>query len=372
MMSIVEKLAQNAKETPDKFAVIFEGREVTYAELWEKTVRCAHLLKKLGVREGDRVVCQGKYDPYFLTLRFAAHLCGAAFVPADKDAGPAMLAGLAELLDARLIISNRKDEKLPRCVLFEEFGNILPEDTSMEGLAFPKPDSVSDVMFTTGTTGASKGVQLTQRSMAARALSNAREFGDGLGDVCITMVPLNHIAPTMLLDIRITRGGTMIFLDSIMKLKLLLDYIDKYGVTTVYLPPAGIVLLHRLSQNRLANYADRLEKFLIGSAAMSKPQQEYLKRMLPHSRLRYCYASSECGVVSVHRFDRDDRDITCCGKPCATVDLRVVDEAFRPVPPGNVGLITVKSEMNMLALYCCGFSRTVIMVTMGYTHIGTV
>lgn len=221
----------------------------------------------------------------------------------------------------------------------------------MEGLSFPEPDSVSEVMFTTGTTGASKGVQLTQRSMAARAISNAREYDVRSNDVSITMVPLNHIAPIMFLDQRMICGSTIIFLDSMMKLKLMFDDMDKYGVTCIFLPPTGIALLQRLSQNRLADYADRLDFFSTGSAAMTKPQQEYLKRMLPRSRLYCCYASSECGIVSVYRYDGEDRDVTCYGKPCAAVELRLVDEAFRPVPAGSVGLIAVRSEMNMLGYY---------------------
>ena len=350
-MSIVEKLAQQAKETPEKLAVVFEGKEVTYAELWNKTVHCAHLLIKLGVQAGDRVVCQGKYDPHFWAIRFAAHLCGAAFVPADKDASPEQLAGLAERLDARLIISNCKEEKLPRFVLFDELADMLPEDTSMEGLSFPEPESVSEVMFTTGTTGASKGVLLTHRCMAARVFSNVREFDITPDDVSITMVPLNHIGPIMILDQRICSGATAVFLDGMMKLKLLFDCMDKYGVTTVFLPPAGIALLRRLSQNKLADYADQLVAFHTGSAAMTKPELEYLKKILPRSRLYTGYGSSECGVVSVRRYDGNDKDVICVGKPCEAGEVRIVDEAFRPVPAGNVGLITFKSEMNMLGYY---------------------
>lgn len=351
MTSIVERIYHHATQTPDKAAVIFEGAAATYGELWSITVRCAQLLKKLGVGEGGRVVCQCRYDPYFWALRFAAHLCGAAFAPADKDTDARRLSDFAALLDARLVISNVKDEAIPRGVSYDELADMLPKDATMEGLSFPKPDSVSDIVFTTGTTGASKGVQLTQRCMAARAISNAREYGVRPDDVTITMVPLNHIAPIMVLDQRVIRGSTIIFLDGMMKLKLMFDYMDKFGVTCIFLPPTGVTLIQRLSQNRLADYADQLEYFSTGSAAMTKPQQEYVKRMLPHSRLYCCYASSECGIVSVHRYDEAAKDVACCGKPCAEADLRLVDDAFRPVPAGSVGLIAVKSDMNMLGYY---------------------
>ena len=351
MISIVESLFYHSEHTPDKPALIFEEYSVSYSGLRNMIVRCARRLKKLGVREGDRIVCQCKHDPYFPAIRFAAHLCGAAFVPADKDADPVRLADLSALLDARLVIFNGKTETFSRGIGYDEFTNSLTEVSSMEGLSFPDSDSVADILFTTGTTGASKGVPLTQKNVAERALSNVREFDVLKDDVCLTMVPLNHIAPVMLLDQRISSGATMVFLDGMMKIKLMFDCIDKYGVTTVFLPPAGISLLQRLSQNKLAVYADRLRSFSTGSSAMTKSQQDYLRNMLPHSGLRCCYGSTECGVVSVLRYDEFIGDVTCCGKPCAAVDLRVVDEEFRPVSAGTAGLITIKGEMNMLGYY---------------------
>lgn len=352
-MYIVERLAQHAQQTPEKLAVVFEDREVTYAELWNKTVRLAHLFKELGVSDGGRVILQGKYDTFFVAGVFASHLCGAAAVPVDKDASNEMIAQLFAQVDASLVLYGNP-EPLAHGLRFSELEEALPEDDSMEGLSFPGADSVAEIMFTTGTTGAPKGVQLTQKNMLARALAQIKEYGDTRGDVFVTFVPLNHVAPIMIMNLTVYRGHTSIFMTSITKIKLLFSYMDRYGVTTMYLPPSGITVIQRLAGNKLANYADQLMCVSTSSAAMTLQQREFLRKTLPNTHLYFSYASSEAGFISLYRYgvgSAGDKDITCCGKPFATADVQVVDDDFQPVPAGQIGLVAVKGDMVMPGYY---------------------
>ena len=351
MVSVVEQLFHHAEQTPDKAAVIFEGAEISYGELWNKTVRCAHLFRKLGLREGDRVVCQCKYDLFYVASVYAAHICGAAVVPVDKNANSDMIADMAEQIDARLAVCNQKGERFSSCVLYGFLADSLPEDTSLEGLSFPAPESISSIMFTTGTTGAPKGVQITQRAATARLLVRIHEWNVTARNVCISMVPLNHVAPFMALDLYLYCGGTMIFLDGMMKIGRMFEFLGKYGVTAMYLPPSGITLLQQLSKDRLAIYTDQLDYVTTGSAAMNVSQQDYIKTVLPHTRLYTTYASSEAGIVTLYRYDSSEKPINCCGMPCPGVEVRIVDDAFQSVPTGQVGLIAIKSDMVMKGYY---------------------
>ena len=348
--SIVEKLSFYAKQTPDKMAVIFEGTEISYGELWDKTVRCAHLLKKLGLCEGDRVICQCKYDLYYVASIYAAHLCGAAVVPVDKNSDSEMIADMAEQIDARLAICNQKAERFSNCVLYEELAESISEDTSMEGLVFPAPDCVAAILFTTGTTGSPKGVQLTQQSLTGWAIAIC-EFSFSERDVCLATVPLNHAAPFMRLHHYIYIGATTIFLDGMMKIALLFEYLDKYRVNGIYFPPSAITLLQMLSKDKLAGYAEQLDYVISGSSAMMVSQRDYLKKMLPHSRVYTCYGSSEAGLVTLYCYDNSERPINCCGKVISGVELRIVDDAFQPVPTGQIGMMAVKSSMIMKGYY---------------------
>ncbi len=352
-MSIVHRIAQHAEQTPEKLAVVFEGREVTYAELWDKTVRLAHLFKGLGVSQDDRVVFQGKYDAFFIAGIFASHLCGAAAVPADKDASAQMLDEMANRLDARLVVSVHAGHNFPCSVSYGELAGSLPETKSMEGLAFPEPDSVAEVLFTTGTTGAPKGVLRTQLSATTYAIVSkyGLDLTDPANGVMLTMIPLNHVAPIMILERLLYEGGTMIFLDGMMKVGRMFEYMERYGVNSLYFPPSGISLLQKLTKDKLAKYANQIEYFTSGSAALTAPQREYMKQVLPQTRLYTTYASSEAGMVSIHRCDNSDRAINCCGKPSMGVELRIMDDAFQSLPTGQVGLVAVKSDMLMKGYY---------------------
>ena len=351
MNSIVERVFKYAEETPDNIAVIIENEVVSYSELWNAIVRLAHLFKKLGLRDGDRVVCQCKYDLYFIASIYATGLCNAAAVPADKDVSDESIRNLAEQIDARLVICNHKDEGNQNTVIYEELSDILPDDTSMEGLSFPDMDSVETILFTTGTTGTPKGVQITQRNASARTISRLHELNLSTWNSCITTVPLNHVAPITVLERYLYCGGTMIFLNGIIKIGKMFEYIEKYAVNSIYLPPSGISLLQKLAKEKLAEYSNQLKFFTTGSAAMTASQQEYIKKMLPKTRLYSSYGSSEVGVASLYRYDIYKKGINCCGKPCKGMEIKIVDDELQSVKTGQIGLIAIKSESVMKGYY---------------------
>ncbi|MBR6400411.1 MAG: acyl--CoA ligase [Firmicutes bacterium] len=348
--SIVEKLFLYAKKTPDKAAVIFEKEIVTYGELWDNTVRCAHLFSKLGLRENDRIIIQCRYSLFYLASIYAAHLCGAAVVLVDKNANGDMIADMAEQVDAQLAVCNMETERFANTVLYGILAEGLTEDTSMDNLAFPAPESVAVILFTTGTTGAPKGVQLTQRNTTGWATIMC-EYSDSDSEVFLYAVPLNHVAPFMRLQHTIYIGGTVIFMESMMKIGKVFEYVEKYGVNALYFPPAGITMLQHLSKDKLAKYANQLGFVGSGSAAMTVSQRDYLKNMLPKTFLYTTYGSSETGLVSLYRYDNSDKPINCCGRALPGVELRIVDDGFHTVPAGRVGSIAIKSDLVMKGYY---------------------
>lgn len=76
--------ARGARMSPDRVAIVHEGREWTYREMHGRATRLAHALAGLGVRHRDRVAYLGANHPTFLETLFAAGQFGAAFVPSGK------------------------------------------------------------------------------------------------------------------------------------------------------------------------------------------------------------------------------------------------------------------------------------------------
>jgi acyl-coenzyme A synthetase/AMP-(fatty) acid ligase len=350
METIVERLFINAKKNPEKTAVVFENESINYRMLGKRTLQCFHLFKELGVSASDKIIIQGKYTTWFVACIFAAHLCNAVAIPIGNKPSEMAVLSLADRVAAKLVITDFHIDR-ENNILFTTLEECRKFDESFETIVYPPIDSIADIIFTTGTTGNSKGVELTHRNLLINVMVDTYEFEAKPYNVGITLVPINHAAPVWLLYLTIYHGATYIFIEGMNKIKLMFDYMDYYNVRSMYIPPASITALSRLSKDKLHDYADQMICVSTSSAPMQVFQQNYLREMLPKSILYFSYSSSENGIISVYRYHKDFRDITCCGRPCIGVDVRIVDDDYEEVPVGEPGRIIIKSAMNMKGYY---------------------
>ncbi len=349
-MTIVERIRMHAEAHHDKLAVVFENEQITYGELWDKIEKFAGLISEMGVKTGDRVIVQAAYTNRFVIACYGCHLAGAVFVPIEKNADKSMVEDIAKHVEAGLILSNYEFDLHPH-LTYESLEEKVCGFCSHYKFSFPTPDMIADMMFTTGTTGAPKGVVLSHKNILKTALVRVHEVEIKENNVGITLVPLNHVAPMRELYLNGYMGGTFIFLDGITKMKRMFSLIEEYKVTSLYLPPANITILQQLSRDRLHSFAEQIDYVYTASAPMQESQRAFMRQMLPHSRLYFSYGSSENGSVCLHRYDRDEKDITCVGKPCIDVDVKVVNDDFTPVKPGETGTIMIKSDMNTVGYW---------------------
>ena len=350
METIVERLFINAKKNPEKTAVVFDNESIDYGMLGRKTLQCYRLFRESGVSASDRIIIQGKYTTWFVACVFAAHLCNAVAVPIDKKPSEIAVLSLAKRLAAKLVITDFPID-IENNILFTTLEDYSKFDEGFDTIVFPPIDSIADMIFTTGTTGNSKGVELTHRNLSVNVAVRTHEFEVKPDNVGITLVPLNHAAPMWLLYLSIYNGSAFIFLDGMAKIKLMYDYMDYYNVSSMYMPPASISALSMLSKDKLHDYADQMDYVNTSSAPIQVSQQNYMRKMLPKTRLFFSYSSSENGIVSLHRYHNDVRDITCCGRPCIGVDVRIVDDDYKEMPEGEPGRIIIRSDMNMKGYY---------------------
>src|SRR5918997_5264347 len=94
-----------ANWTPDKIALRFEGRSITYADLESRVARVAGMLESLGVKWGDRVAYLGPNCPELLETLFASARIGAIFVPLNARMPPGELRVLVEQSEPRLLVA---------------------------------------------------------------------------------------------------------------------------------------------------------------------------------------------------------------------------------------------------------------------------
>ena len=352
MKTVIQKIYEHSLQRPDNTAVIFENCNISYGELWNRSVALSQQLKAAGVSRGDKVIVQCKYDPLFIISLFAIHLSKAIFIPVDKNPTEESIYALCEKLNAKVLISDLEiDPEGVELINYDRLNILSTSSCEKCSFDFPELKDVADIMFTTGTTGAPKGVELTHENISTTVEVRIAECRIKDNNTSITLVPLNHVAPLRELYLNLYNGSSVIFIDGMIRIKTMFEFMDKYSVSSMYIPPAGISLIMQLTKTKLCEYKDRLDYVYTGSAPMQEAQQEFMRSCLPNSRLFFSYGSSENGTVCLYRYDKYHNNICCCGKPCVGVDLKIVDENFNDVESGELGQIAIKSNMNMKGYY---------------------
>lgn len=97
-------------------------------------------------------------------------------------------------------------------------------------------------------------------------------------------------------------------------------------MTSLDLASSSIAALERLSKDKFHEYVDRIDYVYTIGALMQKPQRDFVRRMLPQSKLFCAYGPSENGMVSLYRYNWNAKDARCAGVPCRGVDVRILDD----------------------------------------------
>ena len=350
MDSIVSQVARYAKERPETIAVIAEEQQITYAELWHEIQGFADFIRSFGFPKGSRIVVKSSPSVWFAVSCFAIHLSGNVHVPLEKTIGVKGLDDVASQLSAAMVISDIKGEGDYAYVSSEEVRKIGQERYNSDiTFDFPTEDMTCDIMFTTGTTGKSKGVMESHRAVVA--VSENVQYGAEIpeGNIYLVPAPINHASAIRKLYVSMLTGTTVVLLDGFTNIKKFYSYIEKYKVTSILMPPAAVRMLLVLSAKKLGEFSGQLHHIHTGSAAFPEADKEKLCELLPNTRLYFAYGSSEAGCVSMFDYSQHKGLISCVGKPNKNADIFIVDDNRNEIKSSkeNQGLIAIRGGMVM-------------------------
>lgn len=276
-MILEDYLEQDARLYPDKTAIVCGAETCSYLQLYERClVRSAHYAD----RRGQVVLFRASPTIGFVVDYFAIHIAGAVAAPMEKDTPQEIIDELEQKLNSATV-----------------------------------PEGIADVLYTTGTTGRSKGVMISHRTIVADAenLIAGQLFSHEL--VFIINGPLNHIGSLSKIYPVIMLGATLYIIDGMRDMNAFFGALD-YPATKMatFFVPASVRMLMQFSAERLASYAEKIDFIECGGAPLPHSDMQELCRLLPKTRLYNTYASTETGIISTYNYNDGECIAGCLGK----------------------------------------------------------
>ncbi|MBK8551797.1 MAG: amino acid adenylation domain-containing protein [Ignavibacteria bacterium] len=165
--SIVDLFEDQVKKTPHAAAVVFEGKELSYLELNERSNQLAHYLRSKGVKEETAVPLYSQRGIEMMIGMLGIMKSGAAYVPVDTDFPQDRIRYMLEDTKAKIIVSSKQSRsKLPFTENIEVIEIEKVTGEPKENLQTKvSPDNLAYVIYTSGSTGKPKGVMIEHRSL---------------------------------------------------------------------------------------------------------------------------------------------------------------------------------------------------------------
>lgn len=373
--SVIENVAHHAVETPDKLCLADQNKALTYQQVWDASAGLAMELSARGVSRNDYVVIESNQSVDYMVVVFAVHLLKAIIVPLEQNAAGSRIKDIMAETESRLFVSPRGIDLLHSGDLTSTAGSVEYFDINdacayacgsdnrkdgkyiasidMEMIEFPVSESVAEVLFSTGTTGKSKGVVLTHGNDIAIAENVCVGVGQKPDNVELIPMPTSHSHGLRRTYANMCNGSSVVFIDGVMYLKKLFALMDSYQVTSMDLSPSMLSIIFKLSKDRLGDYADRLDYIQLGSAPLPEEDKQHLARILPQTRLYNFYGSTEAGCSCLLDFNEMSGRPGCIGKPAVNAHFIVVDEDKNEIAssPDHIGFLASSGAINMLEYF---------------------
>lgn len=341
--------ARQAAGSPRATALTAGGASMSYAELHDLAGHLAARLVAAGVRPGDLVpvlVPRRLVIPAILGVLMA----GAAYVPLDPRYPDTRLANLAERVGAGVIVTD--DELVVRAKAWHTGSFVLVGDA--EGSDLPatsvtvSPDDLAYVMFTSGSTGAPKGVKITHRNVV-RLMTEASVIYDlGAEDVWTMLHSYAFDFSVWEMWGALLFGGRLVLVEDEMARvpDELLDLMDREGVTVLSQTPSALAALAGADESRPAGL-DRLRLIVLGGERLDPATLSgwFARRGDQQPRVVNMYGITETTVhVTYCPITAQDAAADAgspIGLPLPDLDISLRDEDGAPTPVGEAGEIWI-------------------------------
>lgn len=341
-LTVHSRFSQIAATHPDRTALVFGESSLTYAGLERASDDLAAQLQASGVVPGDIIGISLGRSPQSIVATLAVLKAGAAYLPIDLRHPADRLAFMLRDAGVKLLLANDTSDgsQLPPTVRTLAVAGI-PAGAGRPVVSQVAPAALAYVMYTSGSTGEPKGVEIGHQSIL-RLTMQARYMRLDASVRMLHAAPPGFDASTLEIWGPLLNGGCCVLHDEDIPTAAGLEsVIRRHGVTSAWLTAALFNSLVDENVNCLAG----LKELLAGGEALSRPHVKRVLEALPELRLINGYGPTECTTfTTTHLIDRahdvDSASIPI-GRPITETQVYICDRSGELTPYGLVGELLV-------------------------------
>ncbi len=378
-MSVIDDFDRMAQARPDHPCLRWDGGQLTYAEVQRLSHRIAAGLHQAGLRPGAKGAVLSPNDAHAFVCVLGLMRAGLVWLPVNPRNAIEENARTLGAFDCEaLFFHGQFEADLPtlraaapgiRLALRIDSTGHAPGAGEGETLAHwvarqpghfappaLAPDALAAICATGGTTGRSKGVMHTVASVMAFTTAHRELHARDTEPVFLAAAPMTHAGGRMCLSI-LRQGGSIVVLPR-PDPGAVLAAIERHRVTRLYLPPTAIYSLLAHEDLRKRDYSS-LRYFVYGGAPMSASKLRQAIEVFGPV-MSAGYGQTEAPMAIAHLAPEDhfaggaiagEARLSSCGRPTRFVDLRIMDDEGRFVPPGQSGEIVIRGGIVMSGYY---------------------
>ncbi|MEO8145495.1 MAG: long-chain-fatty-acid--CoA ligase [Betaproteobacteria bacterium] len=352
--TVLEAIVRHARVKGSDAAYWTPSRRWTFAELDDASNRIAAGLKSLGIVAGDRVACLTKRTADCVVLVLGANKVGAVCMPVNWRLAPPEIDYIVENGQARLMMADRAFPygKI-RTFITEDFPAWYGKFDELKGQIQVNLDDTALQLYSSGTTGLPKGVELTHRNlMVSMVQSVSKAIGyDGAPDVMLNALPTYHIAGIGVALLTASKGGMSVLFPDFDPAKVVAA-IAEHRITHSFLVPAMIQFMLQVPGAEKADFSS-LKGISYGASPITETVLlDAMRTFKCHFMQVYGLTETTGAITCLPPEDHDPAGpkkdlLRSAGKPIDGVELRVADAAGRDCAQGEVGEVWIRCAQNM-------------------------
>lgn len=338
------------KRTPDAVALVWEGVSHSYRSLNGRANQLARHLRSLGVEMESRVALCLDRSLEMGTALLGALKAGAAYVPMDPSAPQERLSVMIQDSGARLLLTQKRfaalfrDATIP-VIALDEAWPTLASLSDLDCPSYAVPQNLAYVLYTSGTTGQPKGIEISHQALVNHSAAMAKHYGLRPADRVLQFASISFDVAAEEYFPTWAAGASVVLRpnEPVPEFSEFGRFIDDHGLTVLNVPtPYWADWIESCEQPGTALPVS-IRLVIVGSEK-ARPDSVVRWERLVGDRVAWCnsYGPTEATITASYFMPEGGEDWISAstvpiGRPIANVEMHILDSACRPVPIGVAG-----------------------------------